>query len=164
MKEDDNMFTRIIEISYVEQNAAAVAIYFFKRCPLILGLLCLLFSWGNMDISSRKWVQGWDFTSQRLWNSPRSLAKNIYYGRKGLACDVSPRLTRAIMVGKTSLVRVCACLIDCQRTCELMRIFFSFLSRANYHRTFFLNAYNHESWEAKPAFCLSTAVTADFEM
>lgn len=39
MKEDDNMFTRIIEISYVEQNAAAVAVCFLKHCPLILGLL-----------------------------------------------------------------------------------------------------------------------------
>lgn len=38
------MFTHIIEISYVEQNATAVAICFLKHRPLILGLLHVLCS------------------------------------------------------------------------------------------------------------------------
>lgn len=66
------MFTRIIEISYVEQNAAAVAICFLKHCPLILGLLHVLCSCEGTGISHQETseegssFQGWKFTSQRL--------------------------------------------------------------------------------------------------
>lgn len=122
MKDDDNMFTRIIVISYVEHN---VAICFLKDCPLILASFCPLFLEGTW-ISHQNTSDSPRMEFCMRYSSQAFFGWKLYYRRKGLACDVSPRLTRAIMVGETSLVRVCACLIYCQRTSELMSIIFAF--------------------------------------
>lgn len=89
--------------------------------------LCFLCSWAGTWISHQETSEsGFEMVFYHLGECETVSAWNDYYHRKGLACDVSRRLTRAIMLGKTSLVRVCACLKERQRTSELMSSIFPF--------------------------------------
>lgn len=142
-----------------------------KRCGSVqltkIGFVMFpLFFSRNMDISSRDIRKLIRDGFIHLESVNRSFGRNGCCHRKGLACDVSLRLTRAIMVGKTSLVRVCACLKERQRTSELMSIIFPFLflaqlSYGGKRQRFFSNA---EVKSHKMQIRLSAAVTLDSKM
>lgn len=155
------MFTHIIEFSCVDQNVAGPFNW------LKLGLLCFLCSLAGTWISHQETSESWFEMVLYISESVnRSFGRNGCCHRKGLACDVSLRLTRAIMVGKTSLVRVCACLKERQRTSELMSIIFPFLflaqlSYGGKRQRFFSNA---EVKSHKMQIRLSAAVTLDSKM
>lgn len=131
------MFTRIIEISYMEQNTAVVAIWFLKRCPLILGLLCVFCSCEGTWISHQETSEvGLEVSRDGILHLRDCEIVTVLWiehllrqKRSSVWCFSTSNKS---YYGWQDIIS--ACLIDCQRTCELTSIIFSFFLVPNYHR------------------------------